>query len=148
MNWQSLKRYTFLPTLSLKTLPAMPRTMTTTIWKTKIAPVNLSTMASTAVSFGSAIPLHMPSLVWLPEIKNRWGVTAYRNKMYRKEVESYDLGTYKASESLGVCPEKNNENKAKVNHTSKKCVLIRSMQKLPSCHWQSRRDIEILCSVK
>jgi len=44
----------------------MPRTITTTIWKTNIAPVNLSIMASTAVSFGSGIPLLMPSLVSLP----------------------------------------------------------------------------------
>lgn len=66
---------TFLASVSFHTFPAVPRTMTTTIWKTKIAPVNLSIMASTAVSFGSGIPLVIPSLVSLPRKMEYWSLT-------------------------------------------------------------------------
>lgn len=61
---------TFLASVSFQTFPAMPRTITTTIWKTKIAPVNLSIIASIAVSFGSGTPLLIPNFVSLPKV--RW----------------------------------------------------------------------------
>lgn len=67
-----LMKQTFLASVSFQTFPDMPRTITTTIWKTNTAPVNLSIIASTAVSFGSGTPLLMPSLVSLPT--NKWGM--------------------------------------------------------------------------
>jgi hypothetical protein len=46
--------------------PAAPKERTTTIWKAKIAAVSLSSIASAAVNFGSAMPLLIPSFVSLP----------------------------------------------------------------------------------
>ena len=67
------QKQTFLASVSFQTFPAMPRTVTTTIWKTNIAPVNLSIIASTAVNFGSGIPQLIPSLVSLPGRENSEG---------------------------------------------------------------------------
>ena len=76
-TWQCMRNLTFLASVSFQTFPATPRTRTTTIWKTNIAPVNLSIIASIAVSFGSAIPLLIPSLVWLP-IKDEKSLKTYK----------------------------------------------------------------------
>lgn len=67
ITWIQKLWHTFFASVSFQTLPAIPRTITTTIWNTNIAPVNLSIMASIAVSFGSGTPLLIPSLVSLPE---------------------------------------------------------------------------------
>lgn len=67
MSKKNDNQITLRASVSFQMLPANPKTMTTTIWNKKIAPVNLSIIASTAVSLGSGIPLLIPNLVSFPE---------------------------------------------------------------------------------